>query len=118
MRHFAAAIIPLNLFIGTACWAVLYNTSPIGIYHIPISTLVFLIIISLFTLYFRRKKMKEGYTTFTYWVGYLGLLITTIIFLYPQTLFEVIIVLLIIICLLYTSPSPRDLSTSRMPSSA
>ena len=24
----------------------------------------------------------------------------------------------IIICLLYTSPSPRDLSTSRMPSSA
>ena len=26
--------------------------------------------------------------------------------------------LLYIICLLYTSPSPRDLSTSRMPSSA
>ena len=26
--------------------------------------------------------------------------------------------LLISICLLYTSPSPRDLSTSRMPSSA
>ena len=25
---------------------------------------------------------------------------------------------LITICLLYTSPSPRDLSTSRMPSSA
>ena len=25
---------------------------------------------------------------------------------------------LIILCLLYTSPSPRDLSTSRMPSSA
>ena len=25
---------------------------------------------------------------------------------------------LIVICLLYTSPSPRDLSTSRMPSSA
>ena len=24
----------------------------------------------------------------------------------------------VIICLLYTSPSPRDLSTSRMPSSA
>ena len=27
-------------------------------------------------------------------------------------------VALIVICLLYTSPSPRDLSTSRMPSSA
>ena len=26
--------------------------------------------------------------------------------------------LLVYICLLYTSPSPRDLSTSRMPSSA
>ena len=25
---------------------------------------------------------------------------------------------LLVICLLYTSPSPRDLSTSRMPSSA
>ena len=25
---------------------------------------------------------------------------------------------LVIVCLLYTSPSPRDLSTSRMPSSA
>ena len=25
---------------------------------------------------------------------------------------------LVLICLLYTSPSPRDLSTSRMPSSA
>ena len=25
---------------------------------------------------------------------------------------------LLIVCLLYTSPSPRDLSTSRMPSSA
>ena len=31
---------------------------------------------------------------------------------------KVTIVLLFIVCLLYTSPSPRDLSTSRMPSSA
>ena len=31
---------------------------------------------------------------------------------------EYFIYALIIICLLYTSPSPRDLSTSRMPSSA
>ena len=29
-----------------------------------------------------------------------------------------IVKLTLIICLLYTSPSPRDLSTSRMPSSA
>ena len=28
------------------------------------------------------------------------------------------LIILDIICLLYTSPSPRDLSTSRMPSSA
>ena len=30
----------------------------------------------------------------------------------------VIIIIVVNICLLYTSPSPRDLSTSRMPSSA
>ena len=29
-----------------------------------------------------------------------------------------LLVVLVIVCLLYTSPSPRDLSTSRMPSSA
>ena len=29
-----------------------------------------------------------------------------------------VIFVLVVICLLYTSPSPRDLSTSRMPSSA
>ena len=34
----------------------------------------------------------------------------TMMFLYNSALKEV--------CLLYTSPSPRDLSTSRMPSSA
>ena len=31
---------------------------------------------------------------------------------------ELIFVTLKVVCLLYTSPSPRDLSTSRMPSSA
>ena len=35
-----------------------------------------------------------------------------------QTLFFFSIIYLFNICLLYTSPSPRDLSTSRMPSSA
>ena len=33
-------------------------------------------------------------------------------------LLAIILLLLLGICLLYTSPSPRDLSTSRMPSSA
>eukprot|EP00831_Metopus_contortus_P016647 TRINITY_DN17017_c0_g1_i1.p2 TRINITY_DN17017_c0_g1~~TRINITY_DN17017_c0_g1_i1.p2 ORF type:complete len:134 (+),score=43.54 TRINITY_DN17017_c0_g1_i1:152-553(+) len=33
-------------------------------------------------------------------------------------LFGVALIALVIGCLLYTSPSPRDLSTSRMPSSA
>ena len=37
----------------------------------------------------------------------------------PQGFFAAAIVLaLLCVCLLYTSPSPRDLSTSRMPSSA
>ena len=31
---------------------------------------------------------------------------------------KLLIIALCIYCLLYTSPSPRDLSTSRMPSSA
>ena len=35
----------------------------------------------------------------------------------PETPFEDVVDLLLT-CLLYTSPSPRDLSTSRMPSSA
>ena len=32
--------------------------------------------------------------------------------------FRCLLIIILIICLLYTSPSPRDLSTSRMPSSA
>ncbi|CZS03183.1 hypothetical protein CDFC105_81339 [Clostridioides difficile] len=35
-----------------------------------------------------------------------------------RTLFVGLALVLAIGCLLYTSPSPRDLSTSRMPSSA
>ena len=35
-------------------------------------------------------------------------------FVWPQ----ISLLTLIMVCLLYTSPSPRDLSTSRMPSSA
>ena len=53
------------------------------------------------------------------WSGYKlsswkGFLVSRFFRLYPA--FAVIAV--IEICLLYTSPSPRDLSTSRMPSSA
>ena len=36
----------------------------------------------------------------------------------PSGAIALAIIGLIIVCLLYTSPSPRDLSTSRMPSSA
>ena len=34
------------------------------------------------------------------------------------TLIEILVVMAIIGCLLYTSPSPRDVEESRMPSSA
>ena len=44
--------------------------------------------------------------------------ITYIFSLIPEILTFIYIVGIIYICLLYTSPSPRDLSTSRMPSSA
>ena len=35
-----------------------------------------------------------------------------------STKFSLIAIPMFVLCLLYTSPSPRDLSTSRMPSSA
>ena len=37
---------------------------------------------------------------------------------YPKGKQQSAVMALLYICLLYTSPSPRDLSTSRMPSSA
>ena len=37
---------------------------------------------------------------------------------YPKGKEKSAVMALLYICLLYTSPSPRDLSTSRMPSSA
>ena len=37
---------------------------------------------------------------------------------YPKEKQQSAVMALLYICLLYTSPSPRDLSTSRMPSSA
>ena len=36
----------------------------------------------------------------------------------PEGVFALTVDELVVNCLLYTSPSPRDLSTSRMPSSA
>ncbi len=38
--------------------------------------------------------------------------------LFPESSIHMLAVFVPWICLLYTSPSPRDLSTSRMPSSA
>ena len=57
----------------------------------------------------------------THWLDfYLGILIRGSIGFKSNYLAkkELFIFPLNIICLLYTSPSPRDLSTSRMPSSA
>ena len=48
----------------------------------------------------------------------IGLLISTISRTQFQAMQASLMILLPSICLLYTSPSPRDLSTSRMPSSA
>ena len=60
----------------------------------------------------RRKKMLDSFLGVVNQVwndGLYGIGITELI---------VSIVILFSGCLLYTSPSPRDLSTSRMPSSA
>ena len=40
------------------------------------------------------------------------------VYLQPETSERILIVMLNISCLLYTSPSPRDATLSRMPSSA
>ena len=62
-----------------------------------------------------------------FWIGAIGIVVFTGIYtiigglkavVYTETLQTVVLILGSVICLLYTSPSPRDLSTSRMPSSA
>ena len=55
----------------------------------------------------------DQYTTFLIAVGGIGL---TMLIAFRS--FRLALIALIPNCLLYTSPSPRDLSTSRMPSSA
>ena len=60
----------------------------------------------------------------TYCQGYQGFakmyleLLELLLELLLQLLLQLLLLLLLLSCLLYTSPSPRDLSTSRMPSSA
>ena len=46
-------------------------------------------------------------------IGILGFALTEAI-----ALFALVVALLLLFCLLYTSPSPRDMRRSRMPSSA
>ena len=49
---------------------------------------------------------------------YLALVLVVVLFLRLLVLLVVLVLLLLVRCLLYTSPSPRDRSLSRMPSSA
>ena len=58
-----------------------------------------------------EKTKKKGSISYAKW-GYIFIAPFFIIFAVFQ------LIPLISTCLLYTSPSPRDLSTSRMPSSA
>ena len=46
------------------------------------------------------------------------LTITAVIFLLLSAEFVGLVIVMVYICLLYTSPSPRDVEESRMPSSA
>ncbi len=52
------------------------------------------------------------------WSFIIGIVISLLVGLYQATTIEGKNVGITGTCLLYTSPSPRDLSTSRMPSSA
>ena len=57
-----------------------------------------------------NNRRSESYT----WPGFVDALATLLMVI----IFVLMVFVLIQVCLLYTSPSPRDLSTSRMPSSA
>ncbi len=80
---------------------------------------VFLLIFTYFSI---PKKYQPKILTW----GILGAVMMRLIFIFAGVellnafhwLIYVFGVILLISCLLYTSPSPRDLSTSRMPSSA
>ena len=72
----------------------------------------------------RIEQMKAGFATANGWKGVLDDFDSTDLYS-GNDIFQtqvrcryVSIALRISFCLLYTSPSPRDLSTSRMPSSA
>ena len=58
-----------------------------------------------------RDTAPDTGRTRTFWSGKSALVM-------PGLLVALGLLLIFGICLLYTSPSPRDLSTSRMPSSA
>lgn len=65
----------------------------------------FLFIISIFIFYSRHKRMREWYTTFCFWAGYFGLIISNLIVLFPRTLFETSIFVSILL-LLFIIPTP------------
>ena len=77
-----------------------------------------LLAITILTALFTALSMPESVPLMM--LGFLGGFITAMIVIFSRSTNPVLICLYAAFegCLLYTSPSPRDLSTSRMPSSA
>ena len=65
-----------------------------------------------------REKLLEALQAVLPIVAIVLVLCFTIAPVSPSILLCFLLGAVLIVCLLYTSPSPRDLSTSRMPSSA
>ena len=83
--------------------------------------LAWIFLIPLFKIFYENNKFQEKVLSF-YLAGFTSYaIITHWVALNSGTTVQVAVLsylAICIFCLLYTSPSPRDLSTSRMPSSA
>ena len=104
-------------FTGASPWSVLAQGISLNV-NLSIGTLTFLISVVVLILWIPLGQ-KPGIATILN-----ALIIALMIDLCikfvptPSNYYNQLIVAIVSVCLLYTSPSPRDLSTSRMPSSA
>ena len=67
--------------------------------------------------YLRARRAEGGVSTMT-WISLIGIALAVFALIATLAVRSGFRAEFVDTCLLYTSPSPRDLSTSRMPSSA
>ena len=127
----------LILFFAFALGGIVKGATGAGspIIAIPVLTIFFdaklavavMAVPNLFSNIYQIKQFKKSINNTKFSIrfgvfGAIGCLAGSIFFVFTSTrLIELLVAavtILYVACLLYTSPSPRDLSTSRMPSSA